>query len=154
MQPATEDKNMNSLKLLDFGFAKHVSGNGYTSSSRGTPQYVAPEVVFKNRKGKIEYGTSCDMWSLGVLIYELMSGTSPFERKRTLPEFFKHVTFHPHRRDLVRCTTSRNSSFKYIILGSKGRNPFSAPILGGRLRRSSRADTWPSRKKSKKTPYC
>jgi serine/threonine protein kinase len=64
-KPASEDKDMHSLKLLDFGFAKHINDDGKTSSSRGTPQYVAPEVVFKNKKGKIEYGTSCDMWSLG-----------------------------------------------------------------------------------------
>eukprot|EP00466_Bigelowiella_natans_P007100 jgi/Bigna1/45147/e_gw1.113.10.1 len=74
----SKDPGMTSLKILDFGFAKCIDNKkGYTSSSRGTPQYVAPEVVFKNKHGKIEYGTGCDMWSLGVLTYELMSGALP-----------------------------------------------------------------------------
>lgn len=89
--PKSEDKNMKSLKILDFGFAKHVRSNGYTSSSRGTPRYVAPEVVFRNKQGKIEYGTSCDMWSVGVIMYELLSGVPPFPDKPTLPEFFRQM---------------------------------------------------------------
>lgn len=121
-RPADEDKNMNSLKLLDFGFAKHIADEGKTSSSRGTPQYVAPEVVFKNKKGKIEYGTSCDMWSLGVLIYELMSGTSPFERKRTLPEFFKHVR-KAEIRFPRRYWEGASDEVKELILGLLEKNP-------------------------------
>ncbi|GAB5364938.1 hypothetical protein AAMO2058_001013100 [Amorphochlora amoebiformis] len=120
-KPASEDKEMKSLKLLDFGFAKRIDGT-YTSTSRGTPQYVAPEVVFKNRTGRIEYGTSCDMWSLGVLIYELMSGTSPFDRKRSLPEFFKHVRKAPIRFPL-RYWEGVSEEVKELILGLLEKNP-------------------------------
>mmetsp|Transcript_39034 Transcript_39034/g.62555 ORF Transcript_39034/g.62555 Transcript_39034/m.62555 type:complete len:402 (-) Transcript_39034:260-1465(-) len=88
---AKDDDGLESLKILDFGFAKHVKKDGYTSSSRGTPRYVAPEVVFKNKQGKIEYGTSCDMWSLGVIMYELLSGVPPFPDKSNLPDYFRQM---------------------------------------------------------------
>jgi serine/threonine protein kinase len=59
------------LKLADFGFAKIIKGRTYTVC--GTPEYIAPEVLLQ--KG---HGTAVDWWCLGVLIYELLVGVSPF----------------------------------------------------------------------------
>jgi len=59
------------LKLIDFGAAKIVSGRTYTRL--GTAWYMAPEVI-KN-KG---YGPTADIWSAGVIFYELVTGRVPF----------------------------------------------------------------------------
>lgn len=59
------------VKLVDFGFAKTISSVTWTMC--GTPEYLAPEVITG-----IGHGCAVDWWSLGVLIYELMAGYSPF----------------------------------------------------------------------------
>jgi serine/threonine protein kinase len=59
------------IKLADFGFAKVVTKT--TGSFCGTPDYIAAEIV----AGK-PYNQSVDWWSLGVLIFELNSGKTPF----------------------------------------------------------------------------
>lgn len=63
------------VKLVDFGFAKKLqSGRHFkTWTFCGTPEYVAPEVIL-NRGHDI----SADYWSLGVLMFELLTGTPPF----------------------------------------------------------------------------
>ncbi|KAG8187609.1 hypothetical protein JTE90_029609 [Oedothorax gibbosus] len=61
------------VKLVDFGFAKKLPNGRKTWTFCGTPEYVAPEVILN--KG---HDTSADFWSLGVLLFELLTGTPPF----------------------------------------------------------------------------
>ncbi|XP_014217289.1 cGMP-dependent protein kinase 1-like [Copidosoma floridanum] len=61
------------VKLVDFGFAKRLEQGRKTWTFCGTPEYVAPEVIL-NRGHDI----SADYWSLGVLMFELLTGTPPF----------------------------------------------------------------------------
>ncbi|KAI9552776.1 hypothetical protein GHT06_020656 [Daphnia sinensis] len=61
------------VKLVDFGFAKKLQAGRKTWTFCGTPEYVAPEVILN--KG---HDISADYWSLGVLIFEFLSGTPPF----------------------------------------------------------------------------
>eukprot|EP01039_Chlorochromonas_danica_P006161 gene6162-6789_t len=58
-------------KLVDFGFAKVITGKSYTLC--GTPEYLAPELVLARGHTK-----AVDYWALGILIYEMQAGYSPF----------------------------------------------------------------------------
>ncbi|XP_032234964.1 cGMP-dependent protein kinase 1 isoform X2 [Nematostella vectensis] len=60
-------------KLVDFGFAKKIGFGRKTWTFCGTPEYVAPEIILN--KG---HDLSADYWSLGILMYELLTGSPPF----------------------------------------------------------------------------
>ncbi|EDO40421.1 predicted protein [Nematostella vectensis] len=62
-----------ALKLTDFGFAKETDAALTLQTPCYTPYYVAPEVL-----GPERYDKSCDMWSLGVIMYILLCGFPPF----------------------------------------------------------------------------
>ena len=66
----------NLLKLCDFGWAKEINVNN-RSTFCGTMEYMAPEIV-----GSENYDFSVDIWSLGILLYELIMGHSPFRSKK------------------------------------------------------------------------
>ena len=61
------------VKLIDFGLAKQVVGNKKLHTVAGTPYFIAPEVLNGN------YGKECDYWSVGVLLYLLVTGIYPFD---------------------------------------------------------------------------
>ncbi|KAL5457363.1 hypothetical protein EMCRGX_G034612 [Ephydatia muelleri] len=75
------------IKLTDFGLSKEAVDEKKTFSFCGTVEYMAPEVV--NRKG---HGTTADWWSFGVLMYEMLTGSLPFQgenRKATMTLILK-----------------------------------------------------------------
>ena len=67
--------NNNILKLCDFGWSVYLNNNKRVTFC-GTVEYMAPEIVKKK-----EYDFSIDVWSLGVLLYELIHSHSPFVAK-------------------------------------------------------------------------
>jgi len=60
--------------IADFGLSKAFNGEEDLSTSCGTPDYVAPEVI----TAEGAYDESVDMWSCGVITYVLLCGFSPF----------------------------------------------------------------------------
>eukprot|EP01138_Halocafeteria_seosinensis_P004101 gb/GECG01004193.1/.p1 GENE.gb/GECG01004193.1/~~gb/GECG01004193.1/.p1 ORF type:complete len:681 (+),score=95.94 gb/GECG01004193.1/:1-2043(+) len=70
----SEDAN---LKLIDFGLSsKYGATFRRMHTMVGTPYYIAPEILGSSSKG---YTNACDMWSVGVIAYMLLSGTPPFK---------------------------------------------------------------------------
>lgn len=61
------------IKLTDFGLSKRNVSSNNAKSICGTPEYLAPEVLFKEGHGKL-----VDFWTLGAIIYEMFTGQPPF----------------------------------------------------------------------------
>ena len=70
----------NDIKLIDFGYAGIWSAEKPLTGLCGTPDYVAPEVLtwYDDDDTGTPYGKGSDMWSMGVLLYVILSGCSPF----------------------------------------------------------------------------
>lgn len=72
------DKEMNNiLKIIDFGTSTEIqitnNKKQVLKTTHGTSYYIAPEVLKK------EYNEKCDVWSIGVILYILLSGKPPFD---------------------------------------------------------------------------
>ncbi|GKZ01355.1 hypothetical protein MPSEU_001086500 [Mayamaea pseudoterrestris] len=71
-------------RIIDLGFAKVVNEKTYTLV--GTPDYLAPEVI--TSKG---YDKACDLWSFGVLVFELIVGHAPFVGPGSRMDMFRRI---------------------------------------------------------------
>ena len=75
------DKTQNSRVLLgDFGFSKQINDQDSAFSYAGTPEYMAPEVI-RTIENQESYNYKCDIWSIGVLCYQILMGYLPFTAK-------------------------------------------------------------------------
>ncbi|KAJ5085608.1 DNA damage response protein kinase DUN1 [Penicillium argentinense] len=70
-----KDKKL-SVKLGDFGLAKIIGEDSFTTTLCGTPSYVAPEILQETKRRR--YTKAVDVWSLGVVLYISLCGFPPF----------------------------------------------------------------------------
>ncbi len=80
------------MKLGDFGISKQVEGDDALETVIGTPAYRAPEI-----SNYEPYTSACDMWSLGVVIYWVLTQSTPFSAREptTQYNFLKDPTLFP-----------------------------------------------------------
>lgn len=77
-------------KILDFGIAKHMNSKSMTQTGQvfGTPEYMSPEQC----KGSSSLDQRSDLYALGCILYEIMTGRTPFRSETLLQVLFKHVS--------------------------------------------------------------
>ncbi len=76
IKPANILLSENMVKITDFGFARTVSScmeQAGLFSNVGTPLYMCPQIL-NNQK----FSAKCDIWSLGVIFYEMLNGHTPW----------------------------------------------------------------------------
>lgn len=68
--------NVGNIALTDFGFARYFESDLLLQTICGSPLYMAPEII-KNKK----YDYKSDLWSIGIIFYEMLMGFTPFKAK-------------------------------------------------------------------------
>ena len=80
-------------KITDMGLSKLVDLEAQSKLKTfcGTPQYLAPEVLTSRIRGDGSYGFEVDNWSLGVILYVMVSGMPPFSPDRQDKQLIRQV---------------------------------------------------------------
>lgn len=84
------------VKVTDFGITAPLESS-FCDACRGTQTYIAPEKVEASMKGA-GYSYPSDIWSFGIVCYELIAGVHPFARAATIPDLFQLLLDSPEPR--------------------------------------------------------
>jgi len=102
------------VKLADFGMAKHINGPATPLSLKGSPYWMAPEVLMQKNTG---HDLAVDIWSLGCTVIEMATGKPPWSEYEGAAAMFKVFksevppipdSLSPEGRHFVQCCLCRN----------------------------------------------
>ncbi|XP_062417360.1 serine/threonine-protein kinase MARK2 isoform X10 [Pungitius pungitius] len=114
------DADMN-IKIADFGFSNEFTLGNKLDTFCGSPPYAAPELF----QGKKYDGPEVDVWSLGVILYTLVSGSLPFDGQN-LKELRERVLRGKYRIPFYMSTDCENLLKKFLILNPSKRGSLEA----------------------------
>jgi len=135
------------LKMIDFGLAERFDKHRLVEAV-GTPYYVAPEVLkmMDDGVGKREYTQKCDMWSIGVICYQLFTKSRPFDgavkqifqqiMRRSMTSVFSHPNWERvslEAKDMVSLLLTRDPQIR-LSAEQTANHPFfikKHPRVGG-----------------------
>ena len=114
--PLTGLASLPMLKLADFGFARVLPKTSLAETLCGSPLYMAPEILRYEK-----YDATADLWSVGTVLYELLTGRPPFraanhidllrkvEQARDVIRFPEEPVVSPELKEFIRALLKRNS---------------------------------------------
>jgi eukaryotic-like serine/threonine-protein kinase len=116
LKPANIFEDEGMVKIGDYGLSKFISCSkrGGQTESVGTFHYMAPEI------GKGEYGKEVDIYALGIMLYELVTGNVPFDGESSQEIIMKHLTANPDLslvpsplREVIARALAKNPASRY-----------------------------------------
>ncbi|XP_054466443.1 serine/threonine-protein kinase ULK1a isoform X2 [Anoplopoma fimbria] len=103
-----------SIKIADFGFARHLQTNTMAATLCGSPMYMAPEVIMSQN-----YDAKADLWSIGTIVYQCLTGKAPFHA--STPQELR--LFYESNMTLLPSVPKETSlNLRHLLLGLLQRN--------------------------------
>ena len=106
----------NTVRLIDFGLSKATRNKKNFTTVAGTPYYMSPEVLNGS------YGKEADIWSLGVVLYTLVSGYLPFQGN-SAPEVFRKIkdaSFHFNHKEFESVSEECKDLIRRLLVSNAG----------------------------------
>jgi calcium-dependent protein kinase len=118
----SEKKDFSSLKLIDFGLATQKKTDNKTV---GTPYYMAPEMI----KGK--YSPKSDIWSVGIIIYLMLTDKFPFVNSKEYDvfEMIEEGKYNTQLLDDCECSEEAKDLVKKILVKDPDKRPSASDIM-------------------------
>jgi serine/threonine protein kinase len=83
-------KDQRTVKIADFGFARILGSDALEATVCGSPLYMAPEILCGT-----QYNSKADLWSVGVILYEMLCGARPFQEVKDIVDLRRRVDKDP-----------------------------------------------------------
>ncbi len=142
IKPANIFLTKQRAMLLDFGLARQASDAQLTATNDflGTPEYIAPEQV----KGGRTVGPAADLYSFGIVLWEMLAGAPPFHADSAAEVLIAHLQsdLPPQPADMVRAPMWLRETITAMLEKDPNKRPNSAADVLNRIRSRKRHSLW------------